>query len=466
MSKSNTITTSTLAAVSVNPATGKEIRSYVFVTETEALQLLSQVDVAYRVWRRRSVEERAEVLRAMAVLLRESSERVAGLVTAEMGKPVTQARAEVHKSADVLEWYAEHGPAMLAPQPTAIGSNASVIFQPLGPILAIEPWNFPVWQIMRGGISILLGGNAYVLKPAPTTVGCALALKELWEQAGLPEGAFAVLNAAPDVVAAVMRHPIIAGVTLTGSVGAGSAVAAQAGREIKKVVLELGGSDPFIVLADADLERAVDAAVFGRFQNSGQVCIAAKRIIVEEGIAPEFTRRFAAKVRELVVGDPAEENTFVGPIARDDLRREIDRQVQETAAQGGTVLVGGHVIDGPGFFYTPTVLTDVTPGMTAFDQEIFGPVATIITAENRDDAVALANRSEFGLSAAVWTADANVAREMAEELEAGGVFINRFSVSDPRIPIGGVKKSGFGRELSHHGLHEFMNIKAIWADEG
>lgn len=458
-------TSPTPAAISLNPATGEVIAAYPFVGESDLDAHFARVLKGYEEWKSVAVQDRVGVLKAIAGLLRDESERVAATITAEMGKPIVQARAEVAKAATVLDWYAEHGPSMLRDEPTTIGSEARVTYQPLGPVLAIEPWNFPVWQVMRGGITILLGGNAYVLKPAPTTVGCALVIEELWNRAGLPDGAFSVLNAEPDVVSAAIRHQAVAAVTLTGSVGAGSAVAAQAGREVKKVVLELGGADPFIVLADADLDAATDAAIYGRFQNSGQVCIAAKRIIVEEPIAAQFTAKFAAKVKDLVVGDPTDEATFVGPIARADLRDEIDRQVQDTVAQGGTVLTGGSTIDGPGFFYQPTVLAGVKPGMTAFDQEIFGPVAGVIVAADRNDAVRLANLSEFGLSASVWTRDNEAAQEVAAALEVGGVFINRFSVSDPRIPIGGVKKSGFGRELSHHGVHEFMNIKAIWANE-
>lgn len=452
-------------AVSINPATGDCVASYPYLTEAEVPEHLERVTAGYLEWRTFSVERRTSVMRDMARLLLEDREVVAHLITTEMGKPVVQARAEVDKATHVLVWYAENGPAMLADEPTTIGHNARVIYQPLGPVLAIEPWNFPIWQVMRGGAPILLGGNAYILKPAPTTVGCALALEEMWNRTGLPEGVFSVLNAEPKVTSLAIAHGGVAAVTLTGSVGAGSAVAAQAGREIKKVVLELGGADPLLVLADADVDGAVEAAIFGRFQNSGQVCIAAKRIIVERDIAEEFTGKFAARVRELIVGDPFDERTFVGPIAREDLRREIDRQVQETVAQGATALVGGHPLDGPGFFYAPTVLVDVTPGMTAFDQEIFGPVASVVIASDQDDAISLANRSEFGLSASVWTRDPATAQRVAGALEVGGVFINRFSVSDPRIPIGGVKRSGFGRELSHYGIHEFMNIKSIWSEE-
>jgi succinate-semialdehyde dehydrogenase len=397
-------------------------------------------------------------------MLRAEAKPLAALITDEMGKPITQAIQEVLKSAQTLDWYAEHGPAMLADEQTLAGPGVRVTYEPLGPVLSIQPWNFPIWQTMRGAVTILLGGNSYVLKPAPTTVGCAHALADLWSKAGLPAGAFTVLNAEPELVGAALRSDAVAAVTLTGSVGAGAAVAAQAGAEIKKAVLELGGSDPFLVLSDADLDAAVEGAVAGRFQNSGQVCIAAKRIIVEATVADEFTRRFTARVQQLVVGDPHDPNTFVGPLARRDLRTEVHRQVEETLSQGARLLAGGHPLEGPGFYYAPTVLAGVAPGMTAFDQEIFGPVAALVTAADRDEAVALANRSEFGLSASVWTSDPAVARQVADALEVGGVFVNRIPVSDPRIPIGGVKKSGFGRELSHFGVHEFMNAKTLWLE--
>lgn len=450
------------AAVSRNPATGQQIGSHPFTDEDALETQLATVQVGFTTWSRTDVEDRCDHLRRMAGLLRRDVEQLAQLITAEMGKPITQARDEVEKSARVMTWYADSGPELLADTPTSIGPEARVHYRPLGPVLAVEPWNFPVWQVMRGAVPILLGGNAYVLKPAPNVVGCALAIERLWSEAGLPEGAFSVLNADNDVVSLAIDHPVVAGVTVTGGVGAGSAIAAQAGRAIKRSVLELGGSDPFIVLADADVDAAAEAAVTGRFQNSGQICIAAKRLILHREIAERFTQRFVAQVDQLVVGDPTQEQTFIGPIARDDLRQGIHDQVRRTVEEGAELLTGGEPIDGLGSFYRPTVLGGVTPDMTAFREEIFGPVAALIIAEDAEDAIAKANDSEFGLSASIWSADDAAAERMAERLHVGGVFINGIAASDPRIPIGGVKNSGYGRELSHFGVHEFTNIQAVW----
>ncbi|MFE7630224.1 NAD-dependent succinate-semialdehyde dehydrogenase [Kocuria sp. NPDC057446] len=457
-------------ATSRNPATGEVIETYPFVGAEDLDTVLHRVQAGFGQWSQTNPETRCEVLARMAGLMRRDAEQLAALITAEMGKPITQSRAEVEKAARVMSWYAENGAEILADTPTQIGPEAHVSYLPLGPVLAVEPWNFPVWQVMRGGITILLGGNAYVLKPAPNVVGCGVAIEALWVEAGLPEGAFSVLNADNEVVSAAIADPRIAAVTVTGSVGAGAAIASQAGRVVKRSVLELGGSDAFIVLADADLEEAVDAAIQGRFQNSGQICIAAKRIILHHEIAKEFTEAFVAKVKNLTVGDPTEEDTYIGPIARDDIRQEIHAQVQRTLAEGAQLLAGGELIDGPGNYYQPTVLAGVTPSMTAFREEIFGPVASLILAEDLEDAIAKANDSQFGLSASLWTADANLASTVARRLQVGGVFINGIAVSDPRIPIGGVKNSGYGRELSHFGVHEFTNIQAVWnrggTDEG
>jgi succinate-semialdehyde dehydrogenase len=454
----------TTTAVSIDPATGAEIGTYPWLTEPELDAFLGQSAAGYQAWRAVPLADRVAVLRRMAEELRVDADRIAALITAEMGKPTVAARAEVIKSADMIDWYAEHGPAMLADEPTEIGPQARVTYRPIGPILSVQPWNFPVWQPLRAAVPILLGGNAYILKPAPSTVGTSLAVAEALARTGLPEGAFTVLNAEPPVVGAAIGHEAVAGVTLTGGVGAGAAVAARAGQEVKKVVLELGGSDAFIVLADADIEAAASAAVTGRFQNAGQVCIAAKRFIVAESVLPAFTEAFLAKVAELRVGDPTEPETVVGPIARGDLREEIDRQVQASVAEGATLLAGGHRLEGPGFFYAPTVLGGVRPGMTCFEQEVFGPVAALVAAADLDEAIALANDSDFGLSASVWTSDQAAVARVADELEVGGVFVNRIAASDPRIPIGGVKKSGFGRELSHFGVHEFLSPRAVWVE--
>lgn len=452
-------------AVSLNPATGEEIQRYAYETEAELESKLSIGKSGFDVWSTTSDTRRATVLGNMARALRNSSETLALTATREMGKPIAQARAEVEKCASLCEWYAEHGPAMLTNQPTQIPENkAYVSHLPIGGILAVMPWNFPYWQIMRGAVPILLAGNTYALKHAPNVMGCAYLLEQLWLEAGLTAGAFSVLNITNDLVSKTIGDSRIAAVAVTGSVRAGSAIAAQAGAALKKSVLELGGSDPFIVLADADLEGAVSAAVVGRFQNTGQICIAAKRIIVERTIEQAFTERFVEAVAKLKVGNPEENDTYIGPMARYDLRDELDDQVASTIEGGAKLLLGGAKIEGAGNYYQPTILTNVTPGMTSFDQEVFGPVASIISADSPDHAIALANDSEFGLSGAIWTANQQAAQALARRLQTGGVFVNGFSASDARVPIGGVKKSGYGRELSHFGVHEFTNAQTVWFD--
>ena len=326
------------------------------------------------------------------------------------------------------------------------------------------PWNFPLWQVLRGAVPILLAGNSYLLKHAPNVLGSADLIGQIFADAGVPEGVFGWVNATNDGVSQAINDRRIAAVTVTGSVRAGAAIGAQAGAALKKCVLELGGSDPFIVLNDADLDLAVKAAVAGRYQNTGQVCAAAKRFIVEEGIADTFTRRFVDAVAALKMGAPEEEENYLGPMARFDLRDELHQQVQATLADGATLLLGGEKISGEGNYYAPTVLTNVTPSMTAFRQELFGPVAAVTVAKDAEHALTLANDSDFGLSATVFTADAALADKFSRELECGGVFINGFSASDARVAFGGVKKSGFGRELSHFGLHEFCNVQTVWKD--
>ncbi|MBK4773139.1 MAG: aldehyde dehydrogenase family protein [Pantoea sp. Morm] len=449
--------------ISRNPTSGEIIATYPLQSAAELETALQQSASAFAQWRNTEMAQRVKVLRQLGEQLRQRQDQLAKLATLEMGKPIAQARAEVLKCASLCDWYAEHGPAMLADQPTLVeNQQAWQSFRPLGVILAVMPWNFPYWQVLRGAVSMLLAGNTYLLKHAPSVMGCAWLMQELFTATDLPRGAFNVINVDNDGVSAAIKDPRVAAIAVTGSVRAGGAIAAQAGAVLKKTVLELGGADPFIVLADADLDAAVASAVTGRYQNSGQVCMAAKRFIIEESIAEAFEARFSAAVQALKVGDPLQEETYIGPMARYDLRDELDHQVQETLQQGARLVLGGHKIEGVGNYYAPTILADVTPAMTAFRQEIFGPVAAITVARDAQHALQLANDSEFGLSATVWSGNEALAQELAEQLETGAVFINGNGASDPRVAIGGVKKSGYGRELSSFGVHEFCNIQTVW----
>lgn len=457
------MTTPIQSAVSRNPATGEIIADYPFDSATAVEHKLAQAHRAFTDWRKTPITERAATLTRMGAVLREHAESLARMMTREMGKPIAQARAEVEKTAGLCDWYAEHGPAMLQPTLTAVeNNNAFIAYRPLGPVLAVMPWNFPLWQVLRGAVPAILGGNPYVLKHAPNVMGSAFLMEKLWAEAGLPQGVFSVINATNDSVSAAIADPRIASVAVTGSVRAGQAIAEQAGRALKKTVLELGGSDAFIVLNDADLDEAVKAAVVGRFQNSGQICIAAKRIIIEAGIAAAFEAKFTQAVQALKVGDPEGEENYIGPMARFDLRDELHAQVEATLREGARLVLGGEKLAGAGNYYAPTILADVTPGMTSFREELFGPVASLIVARDAAHAVALANDSEFGLAGTVWSANEALALNIAAQLDTGGVFINGYTASDPRVPIGGVKKSGYGRELSSLGLHEFCNIQTVW----
>ncbi|EPE9058482.1 succinate-semialdehyde dehydrogenase [Klebsiella aerogenes] len=452
-------------AVSVNPTTGEVVSSLPWSTEQQVDSAIAQAQQAFRQWRHVAIADRAAALRKVGSAMRARSEELAQMISLEMGKPIAQARGEVSKSANLCDWYAEHGPAMLATEATQVEDNKAVIeYRPLGPILAVMPWNFPVWQVLRGAVPILLAGNSYLLKHAPNVMGSAQLLGELFAQSGLPTGVFGWINATNEGVSQIINDDRIAAVTVTGSVRAGRAIGAQAGAALKKCVLELGGSDPFIVLNDADLDEAVKAAVIGRYQNSGQVCAASKRFIVEAGIADAFSKKFVAAVAALKMGDPRDEQNYIGPMARFDLRDELHQQVEATLKEGATLLLGGEKIAGAGNYYAPTVLANVTPEMTGFRQELFGPVATISEARDAAHALELANDSEFGLSATVFTSSSVEAERFARGLECGGVFINGYSASDARVAFGGVKKSGFGRELSHFGLHEFCNIQTVWKD--
>lgn len=452
-------------ALSVNPATGETLAAYPWATSDEVQHAIALADSGFRQWRNESVAHRAQKLRDLGATLRNRAEEMAQMMSREMGKPILQARAEVAKSAGLCDWYAEHGPAMLRTEATQVENNNAVIeYRPLGPILAVMPWNFPLWQVLRGAVPVLLAGNSYLLKHAPNVLGSAQLIAQIFTEADFPEGVFGWVNATNEGVSQAINDRRIAAITVTGSVRAGAAIGAQAGAALKKCVLELGGSDPFIVLNDADLDLAVKAAVAGRYQNTGQVCAAAKRFIVEEGIADRFTERFVQATAALKMGAPDQEENYLGPMARYDLRDELHQQVQATLAEGATLLLGGEMVAGKGNYYAPTVLGNVTPEMTAFRQELFGPVAAITVAKDAKHALALANDSDFGLSATVFTAKPEQAEKFSQGLECGGVFINGYSASDARVAFGGVKKSGFGRELSHFGLHEFCNVQTVWKD--
>jgi len=450
----------------INPATGHVLSEYRIDDTARAEAILQTAHDGFLSWRRQPIGQRAQVLRQLATQLHTERERLAWLISVEMGKPLRQAEAEIDKCVRLAEWMALHGPATLADEPAPVEeAQAYVSFLPLGVILGIMPWNFPFWQVLRAAVPIVLSGNSFLLKHAPNVLGCAYALKELFERAGAPKGAFATINVDNETIDAMLHDNRIAAVTLTGSVRAGAAVAAIAGGVTKKSLLELGGSDPFIVLKDADLDDAVEKAIIGRYQNTGQVCLAAKRFIVEAPIAAAFTERFVAAAVRLKIGDPLDPKTDLGPIARDDLRDGLHEQVEATLREGAQLLLGGRKCPGDGFFYEPTVLAGVRPGMTAFRDEIFGPVAAITVADNVEDAISLANDSQFGLGGSVWTRDIDSARAVARRLETGAVFINGYTVTDPRVPVGGIRRSGYGRELSHFGLREFVNAQTVWISQ-
>ncbi len=448
---------------SINPATGEVLDTFEETAPDALTSILERADAASRDWRRRPVTERAERLRATGRLLRERKEAYARTMALEMGKPLAQGVGEAEKCAWVCDYYAEHGAAFLADEPRASDASRSYIrFEALGPVLAIMPWNFPFWQVFRFAAPALVAGNAGVLKHAPNVPRCAVAIEDVFRDAGFPDGLFRAVFLSNEGAGSAIADGRVRAVTLTGSDRAGSQVAEQAGRHLKKTVLELGGSDPFLVLDDADLERAARTAAEARLINSGQSCIAAKRFIVMERVADQFLELFTSEMRARKVGDPLEPTTQVGPQARLDLRENLHRQVQESVKRGARLVLGGELPGGRGAFYPPTLLVAVEPGMPAFDQETFGPVAAVIRAKDEADAIGIANASPYGLGAAVWTGDPKRGERVARELEAGSVFVNGLVKSDPRLPFGGVKRSGYGRELSEYGLREFVNVKTVW----
>lgn len=445
----------------IDPATGKTLARFDVHSHAEIDARLERAAHAQAAWRWRTAEERAALLPRLAALLRAEQEALAALITSEMGKPIAEATAEVEKCALNCDFYAEHAPAMLADAPVAAVPGTTLAFEPLGIILAIMPWNYPLWQVVRFLAPALAAGNGAILKHAANVPQSALALERLVAEAGFPGGLFANLFVEPADVAAVIADPRVAGVTLTGSTEVGAIVAGQAGAALKKQVLELGGSDPFVVLADADLERAAAVAVTARFTNAGQSCVNAKRFIVEARVADAFAERFHAGIAALRLGDPRDPSTTLGPLARDNLRAAIDSQVQRSVASGATLRAGGTIPDGAGFYYPATLLDHVAPGMAAFDEETFGPAAAIIRANDADEAIVLANRTSFGLGASIWTVDTDRGGALARRIDAGAVFVNAMVASDPRVPFGGIKRSGYGRELGEAGMKEFTNMKTI-----
>ena len=447
----------------INPATGETLEAYEETSPRELDQILARAHAMFLEWRTVPFAERARRMRKAAEILRTRQTQYARTMTLEMGKPIVQAEAEVEKCGSVCDYYAEHAEAFLAAQPRETEASRSYVrFDPLGAVLAVMPWNFPFWQVFRFAAPALMAGNVGILKHASNVPGCALAIEQVFRDAGFPPGVFSSVLIPAPMVAGLIADPRVVAVTLTGSERAGSTVAEHAGRHLKKTVLELGGSDPFIVLADGDVQAAARTAADARLINSGQSCIAAKRFIVVESLADQFIERFRGELQGRRMGDPLARETQVGPQARADLRDSLHRQVAESVKRGAKRLLGGEIPAGKGAFYPPTLLAAVDKGMPAFDEETFGPVAAVIRAKDEADAVRLANDSPYGLGASVWTGDRACAERVAAQIEAGSVFVNSLVKSDPRLPFGGIKRSGYGRELSEYGIREFVNIKSVW----
>ncbi|WP_405946499.1 NADP-dependent succinic semialdehyde dehydrogenase [Streptomyces prunicolor] len=453
----------------VNPANGETLKTYEAMGDEEIERRLQLAEATFRTYRTSTFAERARLMHRAADLLDEDQQDIGRIMTTEMGKPVKQARAEAAKCAKSMRWYADHAEELLADeQPAAAdvkdsgGSRASVRYRPLGPVLAVMPWNFPLWQVIRFAAPALMAGNVGLLKHASNVPQTALYLEDLFHRAGFPEGAFQTLLVGSGAIEEILRDERVKAATLTGSEPAGRAVASVAGDMVKKTVLELGGSDPYVVMPSADIDRAAQIAVTARVQNNGQSCIAAKRFIVHTDVFDAFTERFVAGMKALTVGDPLEEETEVGPVASEQGRSDLEELVDDAVESGATVLCGGERPDGPGWFYPPTVLTDITREMRIHREETFGPVATLYRVGDLDEAVLLANDTPFGLSSNVWTRDEAEVERFVRDLEAGGVFFNGMTASHPAFPFGGVKRSGYGRELSGHGIREFCNITTVW----
>jgi succinate-semialdehyde dehydrogenase/glutarate-semialdehyde dehydrogenase len=453
-----------------NPATGEVLKSFEPLSDAEVDDRIARAAEAAASYRTTTFADRAGWARAAAAVLDDEGDQVAAVMTTEMGKTLKAARAETAKCATVLRFYAEHAERFLADEPADAGAVGAVRaftrWQPLGPVLAVMPWNFPLWQAMRFAAPALMAGNVGLLKHASNVPQTALFMEELFRRAGFPAGVFTTLLVGSDQVERVLRDDRVRAATLTGSAPAGRAVARVAGEELKPTVLELGGSDPFVVLPSADLDKAAETAVTARCQNNGQSCIAAKRFIVHEAVADAFEERFVERMAALVVGDPMEEGTDVGPLATEQGRDDVEELVADAVARGATVRCGGQRPDGPGWYYPPTVLSGITEDMRVFGEEVFGPVATVFRVPDVDAAVALANATEFGLGSNVWTSDRDEQERFVRDLDAGAVFVNGMTTSYPDLPFGGVKASGYGRELAALGIREFCNAKTVWVGEG
>ena len=447
---------------SINPATGETLRKFPPLDEAEIENRLARAAAAYDAYRRTSFADRARWLTAAADILEAERDALGRIMTLEMGKPIGAARAEAAKCATACRYYVEHGERLLDDEPVEVGGGRAFLrYQPIGPVLAVMPWNFPFWQVFRFAAPALMAGNVGLLKHASNVPQCALAIEDVIRRAGFPPDVFQALLIASSQVGRLLDDPRVKAASLTGSEAAGAQVASQAGKQIKKTVLELGGSDPFVVMPSADLDRAAAVAVEARTINNGQSCIAAKRFIVDARIGGEFERRFVAAMEALRVGDPMDETTQIGPLATPDILDGLDEQVRRSVESGARVLTGGRRIDRPGNYYAPTVLADVPPNAPAYREELFGPVAVLLRADGVGDAVRLANDTEFGLGASAWTTDPAEQQTFIDEIEAGMVFINGMVASDARLPFGGVKRSGYGRELSTYGIREFQNVKTV-----
>ena len=450
-----------------NPATGEVLCEFAELTDEVLEVRLARAYDAFVAHRRTSFAERAERMRAVATILEREKQQLGRLMTLEMGKPIGAAVAEAEKCAWVCRYYADNAERFLADEAVETGANRSrIIYQPLGPVLAIMPWNFPFWQVFRFAAPGIMAGNTGLLKHASNVPQCAVAIEEIFTRAGFDPGVFQTLLVGSESVARIIADPRVRAVTLTGSDRAGSAVASEAGQQLKKTVLELGGSDPFIVMASADLDRAVETAVNARTINNGQSCIAAKRFIIEDAIYDSFVDRFVERMRALRVGDPMDPDVQIGPLATEAIRDGLAKQVEDSVARGARVLLGGHVSEGRGWYFEPTVLDRIPEDSPAYREEMFGPVAAMFRARDVDDAIRIANDSVFGLGSAAWTRDAKEQEKFVRELDAGLVFINGMVASDPRLPFGGVKRSGYGRELGRAGILEFVNIKTVVVADG